>query len=47
MSYRRCRFLFEHLAVSMFFRNSAIKIAKILRLGKKKNKFFCFALVFS
>ena len=29
------------------FRNFANKLANLLRLGKKKNKFFCFALNFS
>ena len=31
----------------IFFSNFAEKSAKILRLGKKKNEFFCFALDFS
>ena len=34
------------LAQSMIFLIFATKVAKILRLGTKKNKFFCFALDF-
>ena len=30
-----------------FFRNSAIKMAKLLCLSKKRNKFLCFAPNFS
>ena len=33
--------------VTDFFRNFAIKMANLLRLGKKRNKFLCFALDFS
>jgi len=33
--------------VLCFPRFFATKVANILRLGKKKNKFFCFALDFS
>ena len=35
------------LASLAFCKNFAIKMAKLLRLGKKKNEFFCFALDFS
>jgi hypothetical protein len=41
---RKVSFSFAFLS---FFCNFAIKMAKLLRLGKKKNKFFCFALDFS
>ena len=41
---RKTSFPFAFLS---FFRNFAIKIAKLLRLGKKRNKFLCFALDFS
>ena len=36
-----------YLAFHLFFRIFAIKMVKLLRLGKKKNEFFCFALDFS
>ena len=40
--------MFHHrLATSALFRTFAIKVAKFLRLGKKRNKFLCFALDFS
>ena len=35
------------LAFRSFYRNSAIKMAKLLRLGIKKIKIFCSALDFS
>ena len=41
---RKTSFPFAFLS---FFRNFANKLAKLLRLGKKKNEFFCFALDFS
>jgi len=37
----------EFFVVRPIFRNFAIKMAKLLRLGKKRNKFLCFALDFS
>ena len=41
----------ENFVLLSIFRNFAIKdgelMANLLRLGKKKNKFFCFALDFS
>ncbi len=37
-------FLFAFLLI---FRNFAIRMAKLLRLGKKRTKFLCFALDFS
>ena len=40
-------FLGKKLENTRFFRNFVIKITKLLRLGKKKNEFFCFALDFS
>ena len=41
---RKTSFPFAFLS---FFRNFAIKIAKLLHLGKKRKKFLCFALDFS
>ncbi len=35
------------MAVWGFFCNIAIKMAKLLRLDKKRNKFLCFVLDFS
>ena len=34
------------MVVPMFFRNFATKVAKLLRLDKKRNKFLCFVLDF-
>jgi len=36
-----------HRQLSIIFRNFANKLAKFLRLGKKRNEFLCFALDFS
>ena len=40
-------FSYSRGKVTIFFCNIAIKMAKLLRLGKKRNEFLCFALDFS
>ena len=44
----RIALIFQNpLPITTFFRNFADESAKLLRFGKKRNKFLCFALNFS